>query len=362
MMVLDNEGKLSPLDVDRAIIDRFTSKGHIYRDQRKFKVAVLDSLASFYIVSTKNEKEKRKKDDLFKHATKLFNKADSLDNQETITWIGKSLMHLYKENIQSASPLLKNILRDNPDSRIARIGLAICLFHGEKFEDALKELTQVMVSVLQNTKKRDDDLKGVFSGLRTAIGIIWSRLNQPDKAIDAFQLQLEQTPENDKVLSGLGVLLLNRHYERMSLAKTDEEKDVVTEDYNQAIKYFSEAYKINPSNALASNHLSNYFFTYTQDRDYKKISNLALKAHHSTTNSKIRAESFYFLGRSAHAQGQYDEAFKHYSEATLLNPSFLLPFYGMGQIYLHKKQETKAIECFSKVLEKYPDRDRKSVV
>lgn len=355
MMIVGKDGTVSQADLDKFYLDRFNSNSHLYRSERKFKVAILDSLASNFIITAKSEKDKRKRDDLFKHATKVFNKADSLDNQETITWIGKSVMHLYKENIQSASPLLKNILRDNPDSRIARIGLAICHFHGEKFEDALKELTQVMISILQYPKTRDADLSGIYSGVRYAIGLLWSRLNNEKKAIEAFQLQLEQTPKNDKVLAALGVLLLNRYVEKLSVAKYEEDKLDAMEDFNQAIKYFSEAYNINSSNALASNHLSSYFFTSTNERDYKKISNLALKAHHSTTNSKIRAESLYYLGRSSHDQGNYEDAFKHYSDATLLNPSFLLPFYGMGQIYIQRNQFPKAIECFQKVYEKYPD-------
>lgn len=36
-------------------------------------------------------------------------------------------------------------------------------------------------------------------------------------------------------------------------------------------------------------------------------------------------------------------------------PKFVLPHYGLGQIYIHKGDRTKAQECFEKVHKEYPD-------
>lgn len=83
---------------------------------------------------------------------------------------------------------------------------------------------------------------------------------------------------------------------------------------------------------------------------------LASHALYSTDNDAMRAESCYQLARSYHAQvcnrkvsykslglyrlifqGVYDQAFQFYYQATIsASPSFLLPFFGLGQMYIYR--------------------------
>lgn len=51
-------------------------------------------------------------------------------------------------------------------------------------------------------------------------------------------------------------------------------------------------------------------------------------------------------------QENFDEAFKHYYFATKQAPEYVLPQYGLGQMYIYKGDRTKAAECFEIVLSK----------
>ena len=74
-------------------------------------------------------------------------------------------------------------------------------------------------------------------------------------------------------------------------------------------------------------------------------------------------------------QNDYDQAFQYYYQSTqFAAPSFVLPFYGLGQMYIYKGDAqdyervshhlirstfnqilSQAAECFEKVLKVYPD-------
>ncbi|XP_049851477.1 RNA polymerase-associated protein CTR9 homolog [Schistocerca gregaria] len=82
---------------------------------------------------------------------------------------------------------------------------------------------------------------------------------------------------------------------------------------------------------------------------------MATKAYHHATLDGTKAEGCYHLGRAYHAAGDYEMALKYYSEATINWPQFPLPHYGLGQLYLARKQYLQAIENLQKVDSKYLD-------
>lgn len=85
---------------------------------------------------------------------------------------------------------------------------------------------------------------------------------------------------------------------------------------------------------MVLNHLANHFFF---KRDFSKVQHLALHAFHNTENEAMRAESCFQLARSFHAQGDYDQAFQYYYQATQFAPaSFVLPHFGLGQMYIYR--------------------------
>ena len=114
----------------------------------------------------------------------------------------------------------------------------------------------------------------------------------------------------------------------------------------------SKAYGIDSQNPMVLNHLANHFFF---KKDYQKVQHLALHAFHNTENEHMRAESCYQLARCFHVQQDYDQAFQYYYQATQFAASnFVLPHFGLGQMYIYRGDAENAAQCFEKVLKAQP--------
>lgn len=116
------------------------------------------------------------------------------------------------------------------------------------------------------------------------------------------------------------------------------------------------------------------------------MQHLALHAFHNTEVEAMQAESCYQLARSFHVQvgsqpivkqltvcsllylmslkrlfflflqEDYDQAFQYYYQATqFASSTFVLPFFGLGQMYVYRRDKENAAQCFEKVLKAYPN-------
>lgn len=74
-----------------------------------------------------------------------------------------------------------------------------------------------------------------------------------------------------------------------------------------------------------------------------------------TKDGRVRAEAAFFKGRIAHAKGDINEAHQHYVEAVRLWEDFPLANFGLGQVLISRRELSKAIPCFERVLKKVPD-------
>ncbi|ETE62950.1 RNA polymerase-associated protein CTR9-like protein [Ophiophagus hannah] len=159
-----------------------------------------------------------------------------------------------------------------------------------------------------------------------------------EKARLAFSRALELNSKCVGALVGLAVLELN-----------NKEADSI----KNGVQLLSRAYTIDPSNPMVLNHLANHFFF---KKDYGKVQHLALHAFHNTEVEAMQAESCYQLARSFHVQEDYDQAFQYYYQATqFASSSFVLPFFGLGQMYIYRGDKENASQCFEKVLKAYPN-------
>ncbi|XP_062433607.1 RNA polymerase-associated protein CTR9 homolog isoform X2 [Rhea pennata] len=130
-------------------------------------------------------------------------------------------------------------------------------------------------------------------------------------------------------------------------------RDVQADSIKNGVQLLSRAYTIDPSNPMVLNHLANHFFF---KKDYGKVQHLALHAFHNTEVEAMQAESCYQLARSFHVQEDYDQAFQYYYQATqFASSSFVLPFFGLGQMYIYRGDKENASQCFEKVLKAYPN-------
>ena len=61
------------------------------------------------------------------------------------------------------------------------------------------------------------------------------------------------------------------------------------------------------------------------------------------------------LARHFHVQGDYDQAFQYYYQATqFASATFVLPHFGLGQMYVYRGDTENASQCFEKVLKAQP--------
>lgn len=80
-------------------------------------------------------------------------------------------------------------------------------------------------------------------------------------------------------------------------------------------------------------------------QDFQKVQHLALHAFHNTENESMRAESCYQMARAFHVQEDYSQAFQYYYQATqYAAPNFVLPHYGLGQMYINRG-DTENVSC-----------------
>nr|CAD7428935.1 unnamed protein product [Timema monikensis] len=153
----------------------------------------------------------------------------------------------------------------------------------------------------------------------------------------AFERALQLDAQCVGALVGLAILKLNQ-----------QEPEFI----RTGVQMLSKAYTIDSTNPMVLNHLANHFFF---KKDYSKVQHLALHAFHNTENEAMRAESCYQLARAFHVQGDYDQAFQYYYQATqFAPPSFVLPHFGLGQMYIYREDTENAAQCFEKVLKVQP--------
>merc|ERR1719273_2053754 len=178
---------------------------------------------------------------------------------------------------------------------------------------------------------------GCPASVRLGMGHCFLKLGNTDKARLAFERALQLDPNCVGALVGLAVLQLN---------------DQAPDSIRSGVQKLSRAYTIDNGNPMVLNHLANHFFF---KKDFTKVQHLALHAFHNTENEAMRAESCYQLARHFHVQGDYDQAFQYYYQATqFASPTFVLPHFGLGQMYVYRGDTENASQCFEKVLKAQP--------
>ncbi|EPY74710.1 hypothetical protein CB1_001907003 [Camelus ferus] len=269
-----------------------------YRDHEKDQMTCLDTLAAYYVQQARKEKNKDNKKDLITQATLLYTMADKIIMYDQNHLLGRA---------------------------------CFCLLEGDKMDQADAQFHFVL-------NQSPNNIPALLAEVRLGMGHCFVKLNKLEKARLAFSRALELNPKCVGALVGLAVLELN-----------NKEADSI----KNGVQLLSRAYTIDPSNPMVLNHLANHFFF---KKDYSKVQHLALHAFHNTEVEAMQAESCYQLARSFHVQEDYDQAFQYYYQATqFASSSFVLPFFGLGQMYIYRGDKENASQCFEKVLKAYPN-------
>ncbi|CAH8484672.1 unnamed protein product [Schistosoma haematobium] len=291
-------------------------------------VRLLDMLANYYGRKAYKEKSKDKKNQLIAQATRLFTSADRIDMYDQKHLLGRAFFFIYEgENWSQADSQLNFVLNQGAPSVPAYLGKACIAFNKKEYRNALGFYRKAL-RLQPNCP----------ATVRLGMGHCFFRLGNMEKARLAFKRALDLDPECVGALVGLAVLDLNE--------KTQE-------SIKQGVQKLSRAYNLDSTNPMVLNHLADHFF---YKKEYAKVHRLALHAFYNTETESIRAESCYQMARAFHIQENYDNAFQYYYLATqLASSTFILPFYGLGQMYLHRNDLEHAAMSFERVLKDNPN-------
>ena len=134
--------------------------------------------------------------------------------------------------------------------------------------------------------------------------------------------------------------------ERGNVAETLKEKH---EHYENAVKHYTEALKLNPQ-MLEAYH--NHGIVYSNKGEYDE----ALQAFSRVIElDPDYADAYYYRGLAYLRNGEYDEALQAFSRVIELDPDYADAYYYRGLAYHIKDEPDEALQAFSRVIELDPD-------
>uniref|UniRef100_U5EWJ6 Putative rna polymerase-associated protein ctr9 n=1 Tax=Corethrella appendiculata TaxID=1370023 RepID=U5EWJ6_9DIPT len=298
-----------------------------YRDYEKDQMRIYDMLAAYFVQEANREKSKERKRDLFSKATTLYTTADKIIMYDQNHLLGRAYFCLLEgDKMEQADAQFNFVLNQSPSNIPSLLGKACIAFNKKDYRGALAFY-----------KKALRTNPNCPAAVRLGMGHCFLKMNNQEKAKLAFLRALDLDPHCVGALVGLAILKLNLHE---------------PESNRMGVQMLSKAYTIDSTNPMVLNHLANHFFF---KKDYQKVQHLALHAFHNTENEAMRAESCYQLARAFHVQRDYDQAFQYYYQSTQFAPAnFVLPHFGLGQMYIYRGDAENAAQCFEKVLKVQP--------
>ncbi|VDN57955.1 unnamed protein product [Dracunculus medinensis] len=297
-----------------------------YPDYPRDQMHALDTLAAYYVIQSHKEKNKDKKKEWQTKATLLYTTADKIIMYDTYHLLGRAYFCLLEGKIEQAEQQFNFVLNQVGENIPATLGKACIFFQKKEYRKALNCYKSVL------RKKHDCP-----ASIRLGIGYCLSKLGRIDKARLAFERVLELDSDNASALVALAILDMNT---------------LESDGIQKGVNSLGKAYQLENENPVVLNHLANHFFF---KKDLDRVEHLAWHAFQLTENEAMRAESCYQLARSFHLRGNYEKAFQHYYQATqFASSNFVLPYFGLGQMYIHREDYDNAISCFEKVLKLYP--------
>lgn len=294
----------------------------------------LDILAAYWMTEGYKEKDKTKKQDYFSKATVLFNTADKIAMYEWSHLTVRAWFYLFERDkstnkYELADQQFNYVVKTYPQNVLPLIGKAVIAFNRKDYKTAVYYFRKAI-------RQRHHSI----ADLRVGIGHCYAKMGMMDKAKLAFERALEIEPNNVSAMCGLGIILLNT---------------MDPNNLRQAVMLFGKSYNAQADHPVALVHLANHFFF---KGNTEKAYQLAWHAANMNECEAIKCEAFYQMGRAKHADGPdyYDQAYKNYYQARQANNGeHTLAHYGLGQMFIHRKEIEEAIKCFEVVYKRLPN-------
>lgn len=301
-----------------------------YAEFERDQMRSLDTLAAHYVqlanrIRQGSRREEKRK--CFQEAANLYTTADKIVMYEQNHLLGRAYFCLLEgDKVDQADAQFNFVLNSTPTSIPAILGKACIAFNKKEFRAALAFYKKAL---RMNANCPAD--------VRLGLGHCFYKLGKTEKAKGAFERALQLNKRCVGAIVGLAVIELNK--------KTPE-------SIRNGVQLLSKAYTYDSTDPMVLNHLANHFFF---KKDYNKVILLAEHAFYNTENEAMKAESSYQMARSFHVQEDWNQAFKfYYQAAQFASPTFVLPHYGLGQLYIAKGDTENAASCFEKVLKVNP--------
>ena len=309
-----------------------------YKDFEKDQMKALDTLAAYYVSLGNKEREPSKKKELYAKATMLYGSADKILMYDPHHLVGRAHLCLAEALASSRDEIASGkteqadaqfsfVLNQFPHNIPSLLGKACINFNKRDYKTALTFYRRCL---------RINPNCG--ANIRLGIGHCLYRMNQVERAKLAFERALKKDPQCVGAIVALAIMELNK--------KTPA-------NIKAGVEMLSQAYKIDPQHGMVLNHLANHFFF---KKDYQTVYKLALNVSSHAPTDHIKAEGCYQLARRYHVMGEYDQAFQFYYQATqFATPTFVLPFYGLGQMHIQRGDLNNAAPAFERVLKYHPN-------
>lgn len=291
------------------------------------RVAMLSAYAAYHASLGVQEHDEEKKTAHFNKADECYAKADSIDPANEDALVGKGFLYFSRGDEKRALDNFLIVRNMNHHNIPAILGEATLKYNKGDHHGALQSFQDVL--------KSDP---GCPANVRLGIALCLYQLKEMNSARHAFQRVLELDPASAEAMAALAVL------------------DINAGNVEEGMQWMARGFSQNPRQSAILNHLANFFF---MRGEYPQARDLATKSLNCTKAPKLLAEAHYQLARAYHVDELYNEAFQHYSLACKNDSDYVLPTFGLGQMYIYKQQFDsaekcfeKAEECFEKVLEK----------
>ncbi|XP_017492305.1 PREDICTED: RNA polymerase-associated protein CTR9 homolog, partial [Rhagoletis zephyria] len=303
-------------------------------DYKQDLLRILDTLAAYYVAQANKERNRERKKELQNKVAVLYTAGDKLTTESQNHLVGRAfflLVDLNQNNfanaLDQADQQFTFVFNNNNANIPTLVGKACISFNKKDYKGALTYYRRC----LRNNPQCP-------ANIRLGMGHCFYKLNQLEKARLAFERALKLDHKCVGAMVALAIMELNKKN---------------PEAIQNGVQMLSRAYNIDKTHPMVLNHLADHFFF---KRDYQRVHQLALHAFQNTENEFMRAESSYQLGRAYHIQENYNQAFQYYYQSTqFAAPSFVLPFYGLGQMYIFRGDLENAAVCFDRVLKFYPN-------
>jgi tetratricopeptide (TPR) repeat protein len=158
-------------------------------------MSLLEDLLESSKASEKRDAEQR--EELRNLAEARFNKADSINQVNPMTWVGRGMLNLAQNKLDQARFFFENLtLRECGETLPALIGMAAVKFLERDYSGALDLYGRAMRKYPRESG----------SATRVGFGMACYRLGQIDRAKASFRRAHEIDPENVEALVGMAIL------------------------------------------------------------------------------------------------------------------------------------------------------------